>query len=59
MNARAVTGLTLLALLSGCGSHEVGAPPRNDWFIRSHVAFVQADGKTPRPAPKEPLRIKE
>jgi hypothetical protein len=57
MNARAVVGLTLLALLSGCGSREEAAPPRNDWFIRSHVAFVDADGKTPRPAPKEALRL--
>lgn len=57
MNARAIVGLSLLALLSGCGSREEAPPPRNDWFIRSHVAFVEADGKTPRPVPKEPLRL--
>ena len=58
MNARAVVGLTLLALLAGCGSREEEAPPpRHDWFIRSHVAFLEGDGKTPRPAPKEALRL--
>jgi hypothetical protein len=57
MNARAIVGLTLLALLCGCGSREEEAPPRHDWFIRSHVAFLEGDGKTPRPAPKESLRL--
>src|SRR6188508_3698086 len=58
MNARAVVGFTLLALLSGCGSRQdEEPPPRNDWFIRSRIAFLESDAKTPRPAPKAQLRL--
>ncbi len=57
MNARAVVGLGLLVLLCGCGSREETPPPRNDWFISSYVAFLDNDGKTPRPAPKTALRL--
>src|SRR5262249_4316176 len=32
-------------------------PPIPDWIIHSHVAFLEADGKTPRPKPDEPLRL--
>ena len=48
----------LLATLSGCGRGEPPpAPPRADWVLESRVAFFEADGKTPREAPKENLRL--
>jgi hypothetical protein len=50
--------LTSLALLSACGARdEAPAPKRADWVLQSKVEFVEADGKTPRPAPKEDLRL--
>ena len=33
------------------------APAREDWVLKSHVAFLEADGKTPRDAPTESLRL--
>ena len=30
---------------------------REDWKLESHVAFLAADGKTPREAPAESLRL--
>jgi len=48
----------LLAVSAGCGPHsEDAAPPHPDWIIKSEVAFFEADLKTPRPAPAEPLRL--
>ena len=50
--------LTSLGLLAACGSRErPPAPSRADWLLQSRVEFFQADGKTPRPAPKENLRL--
>ena len=54
--------LTFLAvpwfLLAGCGSREQApAPKRADWVLQSKVEFFEADGKTPRPAPREDLRL--
>ena len=48
--------LTFLLSLAGCGE----APPepqRPDWVLQTRVAFFEADGKTPRAAPKEDLRL--
>jgi len=48
--------LTFLLSLAGCGE----APPepqRPDWVLQTRVAFFEADGKTPRTAPKEDLRL--
>jgi hypothetical protein len=45
-------------MVAGCGSSE--PPPaaqRADWVLQSRVAFFEADGKTPRAAPKENLRL--
>jgi len=45
-------------LLSACSApKETAAPPRQDWMLESHVAFVAADGKTPRDAPSKNLRL--
>jgi hypothetical protein len=45
-------------LLAACGSREPPpAPARGDWVLRSRVEFFEADGKTPRAAPKENLRL--
>jgi hypothetical protein len=58
MNVRGILVLTSLALLASCGKHEDSpTPPRPDWVLQSHVAFFEKDGKTPRPAPKENLRL--
>lgn len=58
MRARTWLSLTSLVLLSACGPREEApAPKRADWVLQSRVAFVEADGKTPRPAPKEDLRL--
>jgi hypothetical protein len=62
MNARVVGGwvaaLAAIAALSSCSkpSDDVD-PPNPDWIVRSHVAFLEADGKTPRAAPKQPVRL--
>lgn len=58
MNARALLVLPLLSCLLSCAKpSEDVEPPNEDWVIRSHVAFLEADGKTPRPTPREPLRL--
>jgi hypothetical protein len=58
MNVRTPLVLTSLALLAACGSREQPTPPpRADWVLESRVAFFEKDGKTPRPAPPENLRL--
>jgi hypothetical protein len=48
----------LLVMLAGCAPRsEDASPPHPDWIIKSQVAFYQADLKTHRPPPKEPLRL--
>ncbi len=48
----------LLAALAGCAPRsEDATPPHPDCIIKSEVAFYEADLKTPRPAPNEPLRL--
>ena len=44
--------------LSACSApEEPAAPVREDWVLKSHVAFLAADGKTPTEAPAERLRL--
>jgi len=58
MSARDLLVLTFLAALAGCARQEpAAAPVRSDWVLESRVAFVEADGKTPRLVPKEDLRL--
>jgi hypothetical protein len=61
MSLRAVLSISacaLLAVSAGCSPRsEDAAPPHSDWIINSHVAFYEADAKTPRSAPSEPLRL--
>jgi hypothetical protein len=45
------------SLLSCAKPSDDVEPPKQDWVIRSHVAFVEADGLTVRPVPKEPIRL--
>jgi hypothetical protein len=62
MNARAVGGwiaaLAAIVALSSCSkpSDDV-EPPNPEWIVRSHVVFMAADGKTPTPVPKQPVRL--
>jgi hypothetical protein len=61
MSARLVL-VSLASVLAGaalvsCAPKEEAPPERPDWIIRSHVGFFEADGKTPRAAPREPLRV--
>ena len=50
--------LTSLVLLAACGTREEApAAKRADWVLHSKVEFFEADGKTPRPAPKGDLRL--
>jgi len=58
MNKRGLWVLTSLAVLTACGKHEEPADlARADWVLESRVAFFESDGKTPRAAPKEDLRL--
>lgn len=50
--------LLLSVALGSCGAPKEEAPgQRAHLIIQSHVTFVEADGKTLREAPKEPLRL--
>ena len=53
MKGRLIAALSLAAL-AACARQE---PPKPGLIIQSRVAFYEADGKTLRAAPKEPLRI--
>ena len=56
MNPR--MAIAILLCLSACSANEEpAAPAREDWVLQSHVAFLAADGKTPRNAPAESLRL--
>ena len=59
MKGRTISSLApalFLMVLSGCGQSE--PPPGTPALvIQSRVAFVEADGKTSRAVPAEPLRI--
>jgi len=57
MNARVAAVAALLSLSACTAREEPAAPPREDWVLRSHVAFLAADGKTPREAPATSLRL--
>jgi hypothetical protein len=57
MNARIATVALLLCLAACSPTEEPAAPVREDWVLKSHVAFLAADGKTPRSAPAESLRL--
>jgi hypothetical protein len=57
MKGRFILALSLLMLVA-CGKRADAPPPQQPALIvQSHVAFYEADGKTLREAPKEPLRI--
>jgi hypothetical protein len=50
--------LLVVALLAGCEKPSDDAkPPHEDWIIESRVVFVGPDGRTPRAAPKQPMRL--
>jgi hypothetical protein len=56
MKLRGLPVLTFLLSLAGCGEAPQ-EPQRPDWVLQTRVVFVEADGKTPRAAPKEDLRL--
>jgi hypothetical protein len=56
MNAR-IAAVAMLCLSACSAPEEPAAPAREDWVLKSHVAFLAADGKTPREAPAEKLRL--
>ena len=56
MNFR-IAAVAMLCLSACSAPEEPAAPVREDWVLKSHVAFVAADGKTPRQAPAERLRL--
>lgn len=57
MTPRLLTLLPLLVLFACSKPSDDVEPPIEDWVIRSHVAFVESDGVTPRPTPREPMRL--
>lgn len=57
MNARVLLLLPVLGLLSCSKPTDNVEPPIPSWIIRSHVAFLEADGRTARPIPKGKLRL--
>ena len=57
MNARLVSVAALLWLSACTSSDSPVAPEREDWRLKSHVAFLAADGKTPRETPAQSLRL--
>jgi hypothetical protein len=59
MKLRALLVLTSLAVVAGCDKleKEPSVPARADWVLESRVAFFERDGRTPRAAPKEDLRL--
>jgi hypothetical protein len=57
MKPRIAIAVCILALSACAAPEEPPAPKREDWVLESHVAFLEADGKTPRTAPAESLRL--
>jgi hypothetical protein len=58
MNARVAFVALLSTVLVSCGApEEAAAPQHSEWIIQTHVAFLEADAKTIRSLPKEPLRL--
>jgi len=58
MNARVAIAALLTTALTACGSPKEAAAPQNtEWVVQSHVAFLEADAKTVRSLPNEPLRL--
>jgi len=60
MYARAVTFVAVIFLLAGCDGgpkSENAEPPHADWVVTTHVAFLDADRKTPIAAPVTPMRL--
>jgi hypothetical protein len=57
MKSRAAISVCILVLSACAAPEEPPAPKREDWVLESHVAFLEADGKTPRTAPAESLRL--
>jgi hypothetical protein len=57
MKPRLLLLLPLLALFACAKPSDNIEPPIEDWVIRSHVVFVEADGVTPRPTPAQPMRL--
>jgi hypothetical protein len=58
MNARVVFAALLSTALASCGTPEKpAAPQHSEWILQTHVVFLEADAKTPRSLPKEPLRL--
>jgi hypothetical protein len=56
MNVR-IAAVAMLCLSACSAPEEPAASVREDWVLKSHVAFLAADGKTPRDAPAERLRL--
>jgi hypothetical protein len=58
MNARVALAAVLTTALVACDSPKEAAAPQNtEWVIRTHVAFLEADARTVRSLPNEPLRL--
>jgi hypothetical protein len=57
MNPRVAIVAAFVALSACAPSEKTAAPPRQDWVLKTHVAFLESDGKTPRATPTESLRL--
>jgi hypothetical protein len=57
MKSRLAAVAVLLSLSACSGKEEPAAPVREDWVLKTHVEFLEADGKTPRTTPTESLRL--
>jgi hypothetical protein len=54
---KTLAGILLVGLSSCAPPSEDATPPHPDWIIKAKVAFYEADVKTPRAGPKEPIRL--
>jgi hypothetical protein len=52
-----VAAIATLCLSACTRPVETVEPAREDWVLESHVAFLEADGKTARSAPSQSLRL--